>query len=262
MKEDHSKSELIFMKLINYDTNKIWTITVEGENITTQLDNRKPKTIVAEFPDMKAQQLIVAQLKKGFVYSVPEAAAWEPCYRTYINRIYTGFMPIATNKNRSDFYVLRVIGQFEDEIIFHYDHNGQLLDSQHLGKDRLTYRAILLDDGKIVLNSSFSHSGQKKIELFDPSDGSILEVQEGELLHAFDQHDDHSDSLNDYKVSHIGYNNPSKRRILRVENIQTSTTVTEIEDLFIIHNAFCAFTADKLVVHSDYGVLSIYTIPK
>ena len=262
MNADHNIFDIEGLKLINSETNKIWTITVDGESITTQLDNRKPKTITDEFPDLKARQLIMGQMKKGFVYSSPEADVWNPCYRTYINKVYTGFMPIASNKNRSDFYVIHVVGQFEDEIISHYDNSGQLLDSFHLGKDRLTYRAILLDDGKILMHFAYSTKSGKFIALFDPSDESIIEIQEGELLQAFEKHDDHSDIRNDIKVSYIGYNDPYNRDVFKIENIQTASIISEIHDLFISKNAFCAFTSDKLVIRSDIGVLSLYNIPK
>lgn len=36
--------------------------------------------------------------------------------------------------------------------------------------------------------------------------------------------------------------------------------IQTIEDEFIVKNANYAFTADNLIVHSDYGVLSIYDI--
>ena len=58
------KAKWHFMKLVNPETKKTWTISVDGNNITTQLDNRKPKIIEAEIPDMKASQLIMAQMRK------------------------------------------------------------------------------------------------------------------------------------------------------------------------------------------------------
>ncbi|MDE7121703.1 MAG: hypothetical protein K2O42_06035 [Oscillospiraceae bacterium] len=249
------------MKLRNPETNKTWRISVEGNHITTQLENRTPKTIEVKYADEKAVQLIMAQLRKGFIYSNPDAAIWEPCFHTYLNRIYPGFLPIAANRNRNDFYVFRVAGQFEDEVIFHFDSSGKYLNSYHLGKDRLTYRAKLLDDGRIVLNSTYSSYNRMIIELFYPNGEKIEEIQEGELLDTFKDTDDHADTFDDFKISYIGYDDPYNRGIFKVEDIKSNKLITEFFNEFISKNAFCAFSSNKLIVHTDNGVLSLYNIP-
>ena len=167
-------------------------------------------------------------------------------------------MPIAANINKSDFYVLRVVGHFEDEIVFHFDSSGQVINSYHLGKDRMTYRAKLLDDGSIVLHSAYD---RKLIELFYPDDGCIKEIQEVKLLDTFKYIDDHADVFNDFKVSYIGYNDPYNRGIFKIEDIKRNILITELFNEFVSKDAFCAFSSDKLIVHTDNGVLSLYNIP-
>lgn len=255
------KSKWNTMTLINPETKKTWNISVDGDSITTQLDSRKPKTITDELPNMKSSGLIIAQMKKGFIYSDPDANDWEPYYHTFLNRGYTGFMPIATNKKRSDFYVFRVENQFEDEIILHFNSEGKMLDRYHLGKDRMTYRALLLDDGNIVLHSAYSAYNKKFIELFDPNNESLSEVHDEELIHIFDTHDDHVDILKKYKVSYLGYNDPYNRGIFKVEDTKDTSLVSEFYNEFVSKNAFCAFSSNSLIIHTDNGVLSLYKIP-
>ena len=48
-------------------------------------------------------------------------------------------MPLATTLTRDDFFLTRVAGDFEDEILYHFDGCGEILETVSLGAKRMTY---------------------------------------------------------------------------------------------------------------------------
>lgn len=248
------------IELINPKTNKTWVLEVDGNKIYRYSNNKRLKQIEAEYINEKVAQLITAQLKKGYIYSDLNAENWNPCFHTYIENTYPGFMPIAANTKIEDFYVIRVKGQFEDEKLFHFDSFGTLLNVYHLGKNRLTFSACLMDNGAILMYCTYADSKENLIEVFYPDENRLEKVESGDLLDTFCDWDNHVTVFNNYRASYIGYNNPYKRRIVEVENIQKNT-IFEIINEFIRKDAFCAFSSRNLIVHTDRGVLSLYNIP-
>lgn len=243
---------------------KIWSIELEAESEKSETavfrtcfqHGKVTERIFHGTPfDRKRQyiQMIMKQLRKGYVYQNPDADEWEPLFHGYVDKTYTGFMPIVTNKNRSDFYVIRVKGDFEDEILYHYDENGNLLDQSSLGAKRLTYRGRIRDDRLIVLQ-------ERNFEIYDP-DTKKLEMIEGDgATHRLDKKGDHSDAWNGIQVDYLGYDDPSVRGYFDITDMESSRRIIRILNEFTVRNAFCAFTSNRLVVHTDYGVLSIYKI--
>ena len=131
------------MELIN-ESNKTWKIEIESETeksetaiIRTCFNHGKITEKVFEGTpydrNLKYIQRIMGQLRKGYKYINPDANAWKPCFHGFVDKPYTGFMPIAANHKRTDFYLIRIKENFTDEIIYHYDENGNLLDQNSLG---------------------------------------------------------------------------------------------------------------------------------
>ena len=256
------------MELIN-SNNKTWRIEIEGESeesrttiIRTCFNHGRTTEKVVEGTryDRNKQyiQKIMGQLRKGYRYRNLDANKWEPCFHGYVGRGYTGFMPIAASKTRSDFYLIRVKGDFEDEILFHYDENGNLLDQDRLGAKRLTYRAHMDDDSSLILHSLIHL--EKIFEVYDPDTKRLERIEDDRITHLFDQKDDHSDISNGIRVDYIGYEAPSARGYFDITDTEKDERIIRIFNEFTVQNAFCAFTSNRLIVHTDYGVLSIYNI--
>jgi hypothetical protein len=55
----------------------------------------------------------MAQMRKGFVYTNPDAGFAKAAAHVFISKEYTGFMPIVARTDKDDFYICRTIGQFE-----------------------------------------------------------------------------------------------------------------------------------------------------
>ena len=46
------------------------------------------------------------------------------CHR-FVGKDSNGFMPLATTLTRDDFFLTRVVGDFEDETLYHFDGSGR-----------------------------------------------------------------------------------------------------------------------------------------
>ena len=252
------------MELINPNNQKTWQIEIESESgesdraIFRTCFNHgkiKEKDFQGTLYDRKNKyvQAIMEKMRKGYVYSNPQADPWNPCFHGYIDRPYSGFLPIAANQNRSDFYIVRIKKDFEDEIIYHYNEDGALLDSNSLGAQRITYRACLNEDGTIIFK-------ERNYEIYNPDTKKLKETNSEEVAHTFDNKNDHSDSRNGVRVTYLGYDAPSCRGYFDIINEKDDQRMVRIVNEFTIQNAFCAFTKNRLIVHTDYGVLSIYKI--
>ena len=49
------------------------------------------------------------------------------------------FVPLAASPKRDDLFLTRVAGDFEDEILYHFDGNGKILETVSLGARRMTF---------------------------------------------------------------------------------------------------------------------------
>ena len=64
-------------------------------------------------------------------------------------------MPLATALTRDDFFLTRMAGDFEDEILYHFDGNGEILETVSLGAKRMTYEQVLCPNDTLLLNNSY-----------------------------------------------------------------------------------------------------------
>lgn len=80
------------------------------------------------------------------------AAIGEPIYHKFLKKDYTGFLPLVVNECNENFYVLQVVGQFKNEILYHFKKEGSLLSNHNLGPARLTLSVILNNDGILFFN--------------------------------------------------------------------------------------------------------------
>lgn len=106
-------------------------------------------------------------MKRVFLVFYFRCTFSQPILHTFLGKNYTGFLPIAARDDREDFYVLRVVGQFEDEILFHYKEDGTLLSKVSFGADRMTFYAILNADGTLYFDK-VSSTEHHVLEHYDP----------------------------------------------------------------------------------------------
>lgn len=179
-------------EFVNPETKKIRKIEMDGKIIRKSLNNRRSKVVCDNeiYAEKKFNKDIVSYLCNGFIYSY-SAAKWGEI-RTQFSlgrNSYTGFMPIATREDRDDFFVLYVVGDFEDEILCHYDEDGKLLSKYSLGADRLSYKIVWDKDDTIYLNNlhqieSFSPAENKLEIIADTKDSfqSMLDLKGNHIL--------------------------------------------------------------------------------
>ena len=143
---------------INPATNKEWRIEINGHTIRTCLNNGKVKEIQCDSDFQvrsKASSEMMGQMRKGFVYHNSNAACGETLIHRYIGKDNNGFMPIAASITRDDFFITRIVGDFEDEVLYHFDGKGEVVETVSLGKKRMTYEQVHCANGTMLLNNSY-----------------------------------------------------------------------------------------------------------
>ena len=61
---------------------------------------------------------MMGQMRKGFVYQNPDAAVGQARCHRFVGKDSNGFMPLAAALTRDDFFLTRVVGDFEDETLY------------------------------------------------------------------------------------------------------------------------------------------------
>lgn len=143
---------------INPNTNKQWQITIDKNIIKTCLNGGKIKEIFCNTDyeiKNKAFKEMINIMRKGFIYQNPDALLGEAISHRFLSKDYNGFMPIATSNTKDDFFIIRMVEDFKDEILYHFDKNGNILKNISLGKKRMTYKFIFCPDETIFLNNDY-----------------------------------------------------------------------------------------------------------
>ncbi len=141
---------------INPVTGKEWWITVDGLKINTCLNNGKVKEIICEANwqlKSKASSAMMEQMRKGFIYQNPDAPLGEATCHQFVGKNHNGFMPIAASITRDDFFITRIVGDFEDERLYHFDKDGNTLETVSLGAKRMTFEQALCANETILMNN-------------------------------------------------------------------------------------------------------------
>ena len=149
---------MIEKTFLNPATNKQWRIEIDGHTIRTCLNGGKVKEILCDSAfqvKSKAASAMMGQMRKGFVYQNPDAAVEEARCHRFVGKDSNGFMPLATALTRDDFFLTRMAGDFEDEILYHFDGNGEILETVSLGAKRMTYEQVLCPNDTLLLNNSY-----------------------------------------------------------------------------------------------------------
>lgn len=149
---------MIEKTFINPATTKQWRIEMDDLTIRTCLNGGKVKEILCDSSfqaKSKAASAMMEQMRKGFIYQKPNAAFGEAKCHRYIGKDSNGFMPLAAASARDDFFLTRVVGDFEDELLYHFDENGDILETISLGAKRMTYEQILCSNNTLLLNNSY-----------------------------------------------------------------------------------------------------------
>ena len=143
---------------INPATNKSWRIEIDGQIIRTCLNGGKVKEILCDSAfkvKNKASSEMMGQMRKGFIYQNPDANFGEAQCHRYIGKDSNGFMPLAASNTRDDFFITRVVGDFEDEILYHFNENGGIIEMVSLGAKRMTFEQILCPNDTLLMNNSY-----------------------------------------------------------------------------------------------------------
>ena len=130
---------------INSATNKQWCIEIDGLTIRTCLNGGKVKELLCDSAfqvKSKAASAMMGQMRKGFVYQNQNAAFGEAQCHRFVGKDSNGFMPLATALTRDYFFLTRVVGDFEDEILYHFDGNGEIIETISLGAKRMLFVPI------------------------------------------------------------------------------------------------------------------------
>ena len=149
---------MIEKTFLNPTTNKQWRIEIDGHTIRTCLNGGKVKEILCDSAFQvrsKAASVMMGQMRKGFVYQNPDAAVGQARCHRFVGKDSNGFMPLATTLTRDDFFLTRVAGDFEDEILYHFDGSGEILETVSLGAKRMTYEQVLCPNDTLLLNNSY-----------------------------------------------------------------------------------------------------------
>ena len=121
---------MIERTFLNPATNRQWQIEIDGHTIRTCLNGGKVKEILCDSTFQvknKAASSMMGQMRKGFVYQNPDAAVGQARYHRFVGKDSNGFMPLATSPERDDFFLTRIAGDFEDEILYHSMAAGRSL---------------------------------------------------------------------------------------------------------------------------------------
>lgn len=143
---------------LNPVTNKQWRIEIDENTIRTCLNGGKVKEILCDSAfqvKSKAASAMMGQMRKGFVYQNPDAAVGQVRCHRFVGKDSNGFMPLATALTRDDFFLTRVVGDFEDETLYHFDGSGEILETVSLGAKRMTYEQVLCPNDTLLLNNSY-----------------------------------------------------------------------------------------------------------
>ena len=149
---------MIERTFINLATDKQWRIEIDGHAIRTCLNGGKVKEILCDSAfqvKSKAASAMMGQMRKGFVYQNPDAAVGQARCHRFVGKDSNGFMPLAAALTRDDFFLTRVVGDFEDEILYHFDGSGEILETVSLGAKRMTYEQVLCPNDTLLLNNSY-----------------------------------------------------------------------------------------------------------
>lgn len=143
---------------LNPVTNKQWRIEIDENTIRTCLNGGRVKEILCDSAfqvKSKAASAMMGQMRKGFVYQNRDAAVGQARCHRFVGKDSNGFMPLATALTRDDFFLARVVGDFEDEILYHFDGSGEILETVSLGAKRMTYEQVLCPNDTLLLNNSY-----------------------------------------------------------------------------------------------------------
>ena len=149
---------MIEKTFLNPTTNKQWRIEIDGHTIRTCLNGGKVKEILCDSAfqvKSKAASAMMGQMRKGFVYQNPDAAVGQARCHRFVGKDSNGFMPLAASPARDDFFLTRVVGDFEDETLYHFDGSGESLETVSLGAKRMTYEQVLCSNDTLLLNNSY-----------------------------------------------------------------------------------------------------------
>ena len=149
---------MIEKTFLNPATNKQWRIEIDGHTIRTCLNGGKVKEILCDSAFQvrsKAASAMMGQMRKGFVYQNRDAAVGQARCHRFVGKDSNGFMPLAAALTRDDFFLTRVVGDFEDETLYHFDGSGESLETVSLGAKRMTYEQVLCSNDTLLLNNSY-----------------------------------------------------------------------------------------------------------
>ena len=78
---------------------------------------------------------MMSQMRKGFVYQNPDAAVGQARCHRFVGKDSNGFMPLGCRPHTGRrFFLTRVVEDFEDETLYHFDGTGEILETVSLAQ--------------------------------------------------------------------------------------------------------------------------------
>ncbi len=258
------------MTLIHPETKKEWFIELDGNIIRSRLGTGKICIKEVDgcsfFPPFhKAIKLVMAKLRKGFIYYNPKAKTGQAICHRFIGRLHTGFLPIASRSDRDDFYVTRVVGDFDDEILVHYSGHGEVLSIKSLGAHSLTY-SMSWDDEQIVYLDRIGSDEVRKVYGYHVKTGEFVSEVDGDFHETNNctigeiQNIDEEQQLMTQSYRSITTRMEMGFYVVEVFTDNSTIPCIQIINEFSVNSSNAALTKNNVVFHSDYGVISIYKI--
>ena len=149
---------MIEKNFLNPATNKQWRIEIDGHTIRTCLNGGKVKEILCDSAfqvKSKAASAMMGQMRKRIHLSESRRRCWAGAVPSVCREGQQRFYALATALTRDDFFLTRMVGDFEDETLYHFDGSGAILETVSLGAKRMTYEQVLCPNNTLLLNNSY-----------------------------------------------------------------------------------------------------------
>ena len=277
---------------LNPTTNKQWRIEIDGHTIRTCLNGGKVKEILCDSAFQvrsKAASAMMGQMRKGFVYQNRDAAVGQARCHRFVGKDSNGFMPVAASPASGD---LALWYTGEEIVVFDFVSNtevwretvkckkskdpnfayycfGMLSPRQSKAVYRVTEGEYVLVDLKSAQKVVIPNAGWHPF--FSPDDqcfsvgGRFYLTQTGEEIanpfpFSVRQGLNFSDTcMVRTRGSLMAVQQDRGSSPIELWDTGSGQLLASIDDPFVVRQVNFAFTQSGLVLHTDYGAMSIYS---
>ena len=90
----------------------------------------------------KAVSAMMGQMRKGCIYQNPDAAVGEARCHRFVVKDSNSFVHLAASPARDDFFLVRVSGDFDGEVLYHFNENREIMETISLEAKQMNYEQI------------------------------------------------------------------------------------------------------------------------